>query len=203
MKGLGNLPGGEFNGRALAISADGSVIVGQTHTAPGRAEAFRWCDGVMTGLGTLPDRERDSAALAASGDGTVVVGFSRSSSDSEAFRWEDGKMTGLGDLPGGPFVSTARGVSADGSIVVGEGTSASGEEAFIWSAVAGLRSLRAVLADEFGLDLEGWRLTDARAVSADGRTIVGVGINPDGAQEGWIATLADVQEPSESTPAGP
>ena len=40
-----------------------------------------------------------------------------------------------------------------------------------------------------GINLGGWTLTSARAVSADGLTIVGVGINPAGNEEVWIATL--------------
>jgi hypothetical protein len=50
-----------------------------------------------------------------------------------------------------------------------------------------MRNLRNVLEDDFGLDLSGWTLTEATGISADGRTIVGYGVNPSGDQEGWIA----------------
>jgi hypothetical protein len=40
------------------------------------------------------------------------------------------------------------------------------------------------------LDLSGWILTSATGISADGLTIVGVGVNPAGQNEGWRAVLA-------------
>ena len=42
----------------------------------------------------------------------------------------------------------------------------------------------------------GWTLLEASGVSADGRTIVGTGINPDGNREAWMVTLDNVPEPS-------
>lgn len=38
-------------------------------------------------------------------------------------------------------------------------------------------------------DVAGWALAFANDVSADGRTIVGNGINPDFQNEGWVATI--------------
>jgi hypothetical protein len=72
-------------------------------------------------------------------------------------------FTGLGDLPGGSFYSVAYGVSADGSVVVGQGNSASGGEAFIWGATYGMRNLKDVLTNDYGLGsaLTGWTLTGA------------------------------------------
>jgi uncharacterized membrane protein len=99
-------------------------------------------------------------------------------------------MVGLGDLPGGAFWSFANDVSADGSVVVGDSIGATGgAEPFIWDAVHGMRSLVDVLENEHGLDLAGWSLGGAASVSADGRTIVGTGQNPDGFTEGWVAVL--------------
>jgi len=127
-----------------------------------------------------------SQAKDVAADGSVVVG----ARDFGAFRWsaDDGAVY-LGDLPGGPLQSTAKGVSGDGSVVVGASYSGSGPEAFLWDAPDGIRSLRAVLVDDYGLDLSGWILTTAEDISRDGRTIVGSGINPDGVTEAWIATL--------------
>ena len=101
-------------------------------------------------------------------------------------------MVGLGDLPGGEFYSVATGVSSDGSIIVGQATPLSGDGAFIWDEVHGLRSLHAVL-EELGVGaaLSGWQLTYANGISADGQTIVGLGVNPAGENEGWVATVPD------------
>jgi len=146
----------------------------------------------MVGLGALPGGALISKATDVSADGRVVVGESQSHLCREAFRWEGGVMVGLGTLTGGGE-SVARAVSADGSVVVGDdisGASPPGTvEAFVWSESTGMRSVQNVLADEFGLDLSGWSLISALGVSDDGLTIMGNGINPDGASEDWIAVL--------------
>src|SRR5205814_1857724 len=107
----------------------------------------------------------------------------------EAFRWSSIEgMSGLGDLPGGEFDSHARSVSANGSIIVGRAsTIGGGGTAFIWDSAHGMRSLQSVLND-LGLNMTGWRLTDA-LVSGDGKVFTGNGINSDGDQQAWIATL--------------
>jgi probable HAF family extracellular repeat protein len=100
-------------------------------------------------------------------------------------------MRGLGDLPGGDFRSVALGVSADGSVVVGRGSSDAGQEAFIWDGARGMRNLQEVLVKDYGLGaaLAGWTLKSAKAISADGTSIVGYGINPAGQTEAWRAVI--------------
>jgi uncharacterized membrane protein len=98
-------------------------------------------------------------------------------------------MQPLGDLPGGAVASRAYDVSSDGASVVGIGQTAKGEEAFIWDAEGGMRNLRSVLVETYGLDLTGWTLLAATAVSADGSAIAGTGTNPDGHREAWLAAL--------------
>jgi len=93
-------------------------------------------------------------------------------------------MVGLG---GGSFAS---GVSADGSVVVGYGASSSGIEAFVWDETNGMRALIQILADQ-GIDMTGWNLFSATAISADGLTIVGYGANPSGNTEAFIASIPE------------
>jgi probable HAF family extracellular repeat protein len=190
MQGLGDLAGGSFSSTAYAASANGEVIVGDGQSAAGQ-EPFRWTSaGGMVGLGLLPG-DTGGFGSSVSADGSVVVGLSSDGLTPQAFRWTSaGGMVGLGDLPGGAFWSVAHDVSADGSVVVGDSTGATGGgEAFIWDAVHGMRRLETVLENEHGLDLTGWSLWDATSISADGRTIVGTGQNPDGFTEGWVAVL--------------
>jgi hypothetical protein len=69
--------------------------------------------------------------------------------------------------------------------------SASAEQAFIWDATNGLRNLRDVLVDDLSLDLTGWSLTHARAISDDGLAIVGEGRNPSGNREAWLVIIPE------------
>lgn len=191
MVGLGDLYFDSFY--SPAVSADGSVVVGtSSRSAVNGAQAFRWtqADG-MVDLGYLSDGVFFSNAYAVSADGSVIVGSSDALSGHEAFRWTqtDG-MVGLGDLPGGIFSSRAYAVSADGSVVVGDSATDKGySEAFLWDSISGMRNLRDVLIDGFGLDLASWTLTIATGISADGKVIVGNGLNPQGQEEAWIANL--------------
>ncbi len=191
---LGVIRGGRNYTSAYGVSADGSVIVGLGDSASGGIEAFRWTSREgMVGLGDLPGGSFFSFARGVSADGSVVVG----SSSGQAFRWTSrGGMVGLGHLPGFDG-STALGVSADGSTIVGMCQHVSGEEAFIWDATNGMRSVRDVLSPSVGVALNGWTLSEAMAISADGGTVVGLGTNPSGNQEAWVAYLgAEVPEPA-------
>lgn len=191
---------------ANGISGDGSTIVGGAVATPYLNQAFRWSEGQMSGLGYLRDKiipdpifpefllYPESTANATSYDGSVIVGNSASYNtrlfETEAFRWEDGVMIGLGDLPGGLFYSDARSVSADGSIIVGTGVMEGGHRAFIWDELHGMRLLEDVLIG-MGLDLQGWKLTTATDISADGSVIVGFGINPNGVGEPFRAVIPE------------
>ncbi|GCL47825.1 PEP-CTERM sorting domain-containing protein [Microcystis aeruginosa] len=190
MVGLGDFPGGGFGSIARGVSADGSVVVGYGFSANGQ-EAFRWTQATgMVGLGDLAGGSFSSTANGVSADGSVVVGESESANGNEAFRWTQATgMVGLGDLPGG-FFSEPFGVSGDGSVVVGQSSSANGSEAFIWNSSQGMRSLQEVLTNDYGLNLTGWTLRGATAISADGLSIVGTGTNPNGNTEAWLANLA-------------
>lgn len=191
MVGLGDLPGGAFECQAYGVSADGSVAVGYGNSSSGR-ETIRWTEaGGMVGLGDLPGDGLGSSAYGVSADGSVIVGYGNSASGSEAARWtfDGASIQGLGDLPGGIFSSLAQGVSRDGSVVVGNSAADSPQQAFIWDAARGMRDLWCVLTQDYGVDLTGWLLADAKAVSADGRTIVGTGTNPSSNQEAWRVVL--------------
>jgi probable HAF family extracellular repeat protein len=134
--GLGDLSGGIFQSRANAVSADGSVVVGEGNSASGN-EAFRWTQATgIVGLGFLTG-ETTSRALAVSDDGSVVAG----ASGSTAARWVDG--SGWQDLSGGlppADISIANGVSPDGATVVGHYLSpfmGADTGAFIWREIGG------------------------------------------------------------------
>lgn len=173
------------------LSADGSVAVGSA--APELiffGSAVRWtqADGYQP-LGSLPGGTDRGSANAVSADGSIVFGSSSSARGQEAFRWTEATgMISLGDLTSSDELSsTVNDTTPDGLVAVGSSSAG----AFLWDEQSGMRELRAVLEDEFGLDLDGWSLSSARGISADGRVIVGNGTNPSGQREGWVATIPE------------
>jgi uncharacterized membrane protein len=103
-------------------------------------------------------------------------------------------MVGLGDLSDGGFESRANAMSADGTVIVGQGLSGNGREAFIWTEAIGMVNLRAFLLSHGAVSVMDWVLTQGSAVSPDGLTVVGYGINPQGEQgdtEAWVATIPE------------
>lgn len=166
--GLGDLPGGEFFSQALAVSADGRVVVGQSHSATGR-EAMRWtrAEG-LRGLGFFPSGAY-SKATAVSGDGTVIVGAATVNSRLEAFRWRrDEGLRPLGRVYPEPFWSSqANAVSADGRVIIGWSQTEVGIEAFRWTDQLGMVGLGIASSSPYAS-------SDARGVSADGSVAVGL-----------------------------
>jgi uncharacterized membrane protein len=99
-------------------------------------------------------------------------------------------MVALDQTPGSccePRESRAVDVSADGSVIVGNRY---GDGATIWFEGLDGQRLLDVLAAQGTTGLEGWSIA-ATAISADGRTIVGIGHHDsdENRQLGWVATL--------------
>jgi len=149
-------------------------VVGWAYNAAGQERAFRWTAARgMQDLGTLGGSW--SRATDVSADGSVVVGWATSATGkARAFRWTAARgMQNLGTLGGGE--SEAWGVSADGSVVVGEAKNAAGRaRAFCWTAAGGMEDLNITYAH---LLTDGSVLYRAKAISPDGRYIVGRGWN--------------------------
>ena len=199
--GLGDLLGRQFRSAALSVSADGAVLVGTSQSdrsKSGYPEAMHWTepDG-MTPLGDLLGGVFGSVATAISGDGRMIVGSGRGAFDgvAAAYWYNGGSAQMIPAAP--PFILTsasALGVSHDGSIIVGYASYPNDSRgAFIWSPyMERMRELRSVLIDDYALNLDGWTLTEAVGVSADGTVIVGNGVDPAGTRQGWVAHLPPV-----------
>jgi probable HAF family extracellular repeat protein len=186
--GLGDLPGGDFDSGANAVSADGSVVVGMMISAGG-PEAFRWENGTLIGLGDLAGGPFWSTAFAVSADGSVVVGTSRvgdATTEYDAFRWENGVMQSLGGR-------TASGISPNGELIVGSEDVGGVSVAVLWDPLLGSGpiNIRKLLLDNGVTELSGWQLSSATAIT-DGRVVVGTGIDPDGHAQAFLAVLPTV-----------
>jgi uncharacterized membrane protein len=122
----------------------------------------------------LPVGEDRGAAHGVSRDGRVIVG----ESGDQALRWVAGAApTGLG------ITGIARAASATGDVIVGS----SGGEAMVWDEIHGPRLLSDVLFDQ-GVNLAGWTLSEAVAVSSDGHVVAGNGV-VGGVEQAWLARL--------------
>lgn len=202
---------------AKDVSADGTIVAG-TGDGPGTFfpqaciwQALERYPHRLVWLGLLSPTDMGTTASAISADGRTVVGevwepnYATGGISTQAFRWQAegddfpfiaGEMHGLGFLyekPNGDHYSGAHGVSGDGSVVVG-GTSILDaghivQAAFIWDEAHEMRNLKQVLVSDYGLDLTGWKLSRAEAISANGWAIAGSGLNPDGKAEAWVARL--------------
>ncbi len=118
---------------ATAISADGTVVVGEATDAGGFWRTFRWTAATgMVDLGTLGGPE--SVAYAVSKDGSVIVGTSLTSSTSDsndAFIWTvAGGMQSLRSVLDAKGVhgadnwvqfTSATGISGNGMVITGFG----------------------------------------------------------------------------------
>jgi probable HAF family extracellular repeat protein len=201
MTGLGDLPGvGSIPfSEATGVSADGSVVVGHgLSAASSYNEAFRWVSdgmggGTMSPLGFLPG-ENSSVALAVSADGNVAVGYGGTNGfTSASLMWKDGTITNLG-LPPGYTSTQATAVSGDGSVIVGWntfGTSNFNHQVYLWTQATGMVPLQSYLLAHGVSSVNGWTLYMPYAISADGRTIVGDGYNPQGQLVAWSATIPE------------
>jgi probable HAF family extracellular repeat protein len=177
---LGTL-GGNYS-YAFAVSADGSVIVGQADNAADEGRAVSWVDGstTATDLGALLGGET-SSARGVSADGGVIVGQAKNAANQwRAVSWVDGSTTAtdLGTLGGN--TSSAYAVSADGSVIVGQAKNATDEG----------RAVSWVDGSTTATDLGtlGGTNSYARAVSADGSVIVGEADNAtdEGRAVSWV-----------------
>jgi uncharacterized membrane protein len=145
----------------------------------------------------VPAGRTGSTASGISADGNVIVGTVATRGEGPeagAFRWtEDQGSVELDDLFEVWRYSEAYATSADGSVIVGRAVDQNGEDAaFIWDAVHGMRNLQDVLTNDFGFDLSDWHLSAAYDVSADGRTIVGIGTRIDAYHgEAWVAVIPE------------
>lgn len=168
---IGHAPGTNI-GWTTSLSQDGAVAAGYNFAGTGTAAVgFRWTAAGgrqdLTGAG-VPGLV---SVFGVNSTGSVRVGMMRDLPDAyHAFRETGGGLVDLGVLPNNES-SRANGISGDGSIVVGQcevgpsGNNTFGV-AFRWTQSTGMQALPHLR--------PGGSLTQARAISRDGSTIVGL-----------------------------
>ncbi|MCS6920185.1 MAG: hypothetical protein NZM28_10470 [Fimbriimonadales bacterium] len=159
-----------YSAEALAVSADGAVVVGYLSALDNtRSRLFRWTE--QSGVEYLQDWGTQTFLLpetvSASADGQTVVGAAYDTNQQvyRSFRWT--AQTGfqyIGELDN----HIAHGVSGDGATIVGRASFG----AFRWTESGGIEYLNQTYANLLNGDIYFY---GAYAISSDGRYIVGDG----------------------------
>jgi uncharacterized membrane protein len=97
-------------------------------------------------------------------------------------------MLRLPDLAGGEAASGAYAVSADGRVIGGFGSDAEGRHAVVWIDRKARRLDKLAIA-RGARRARDFALREVRAISEDGRTFAGNGVNPRGEPEGFVLTF--------------
>lgn len=169
-------------GEAYAASADGSVVVGGGYYTANGSEAWRWTEaGGVQPIGILPPSQ---------------VRGERPAPSRQSARL-DRKQPATGSAPTGflPAESFAFAVSDDGNTAVGASGSWPVRTASIWTPATGLVPLADHVAAAGVAIPDGWFLAAGTALSADGLTIGGWGLNPDGIMQAFIIDLHPAAAP--------
>jgi probable HAF family extracellular repeat protein len=191
-EGLGRLgTGSNASSSATAVSGDGRVVGGSGH--PVLTGAVIWTgDAEPTTIGGLPG-DSGGTVTALSSDGRTAGGVSRNAQGGiRAFRWTASRGVASLDATDASNATYAAGISGDAQRIVGWTTAASQTDAaVVWDSNGGVHALGDLLAPDARAAFERWSQTRARAVSSDGRTLTGDGVNPGGQREAWLIQLAD------------
>jgi uncharacterized membrane protein len=158
-----------FNERALPYPEGTCMRPNICHT---EAHGLTTGGGVIVGIGRLPPVAPETSSAS---DGLLETAFTYSTSEG---------MLRLPDLVGGDDASGAYAVTEDGRVVGGFGDSGEGPRATLWIDRLA-RTVEDLLASAGASPPTGWRLLDVTDFSADGRTLIGNGLNADGNPEGY------------------
>jgi len=162
-------------GEALAANSDGSVVVGGGYFTANGSEAWRWTQATgVQPIGILPSQ----------------MAF-RGTAHAEQSPRADVTKLPVGSVVDGflPPESYAFAVSDDGNVIVGASGMWPIRTASIWTPSAGLEPLADYVAARGVSVPDNWFLAAATAISADGETIGGWGIDPDGIMAAFVIDL--------------
>lgn len=177
--------------QVAGISADGARVAGGAYYLSFGGTRVGYQTDVLQLIGSTSGSDQIFPD-AITPDGSLVMGHSVTGgvpSVKNVFRWTaGGGFDNLGVYA--PALSTfMNAVDATGATLVGEAGPVGGWEALLWREGSGFELLADFATGALGLDLDGWTLVRANAITPDGNAIVGEGINPDGVEQGWVIYL--------------
>jgi uncharacterized membrane protein len=167
---------GQPVGEAYSATPDGSVVVGGGYYTANGSEAWRWTAATGTQpIGILPTGQPVSPRAPAS---------------KQSARFDQTKPATVQD-PNGflPPESFAFAVSDNGNVIVGASGMWPIRTATIWTPDTGLQPLADYITARGVTIPEGWALAAATAISSDGLTIGGWGIDEEGIMAAFIVDL--------------
>ncbi|MEP7051808.1 MAG: hypothetical protein ABJB12_15700 [Pseudomonadota bacterium] len=164
--------------RALGVSGDGSVIVGEEYIF----FHVGWFWSAATGTKQLAQSAAGFSnyyGTDVSTDGKVIVGYSN---DGYAIRWSGASYAQYQTTPSSAYAATNQdGTASVGTLTIAANTTV----AAIWDANGNVHQVTDYLTNS---NLSGWTLTEATGISDDGKVVVGNGLYG-GQSQGWIAHL--------------
>lgn len=205
------LPSSQCFGVVASLSADGNVALGtryqlvangasssdDQHARWKNASPVVWVNGAIHEISSF-DPDWNWKAIDVSCDGSTVVGICWAPGDglrdrgSRMFIWRNGEVQLL-EPPHGFLEVCPKAMSADGSVIVGvmgQTRKNVSSHAFLWNATLGIVDLNEALSDD--PRIRNWHLADASDISANGRQLVGYGLNPEGNLETWRLRLGRI-----------
>jgi probable HAF family extracellular repeat protein len=188
---IGHLADGDYV-QVEGISRDGLVVVGTSYSSDtaSHMQAFRWTQASgMQSLG-FPEGGTWGMRPKSTPDGAAVFANAIVGGHEELYRWTAARgAESLGTTPGMDHCLIGA-VNGRGTSVAGTAVSNANDSrvAFIWRPQTGMMSLKDYLLS-LGLPVGGWTFTGVGGVSDDGTILAGVGMDPAGLFEIFIATL--------------
>ena len=176
-------------------SDDGKVAFGGGRNASASSfQAVRWVEGKgIIVLGCPPGAPLDCALGGTSWDGNTSARDAKpiGGGERQPVYWNLHKgWTYLGTLPG--HSAGGSGLFSDPWVVAGATFIVPGnvdQTAFLWNPLDGMRPVKEILEQDYGLNVGGWDLFSINAMSRNGRYLSGLGFNLQGQSQGWWAEI--------------
>lgn len=178
-----------YRAQAIGVSHDGIRIAGSgVYGATGYTPRVTFIHDEVEGYQLVGDFSANAFTLvrALSADGQCMAG-TLGDVDSSIFRWQE--STGLVDVGTltGALNTRVLAMNESGDIMVGTSGAVDNWNAIIWDPTNGFQLLEDYATQTLSLDLQGWQLTQANAITQ--YAIVGEGIDPEGIQKAWMIVL--------------